>query len=86
MDAAAVVTLLALLVAMAGVSQALHIQGGLDKNEIPPGSSEEIVADRLLGLVSQHATRTLDLWEFSIYPSHLSSLLDATSYESICPE
>ncbi|XP_035487629.1 pro-FMRFamide-related neuropeptide FF like [Scophthalmus maximus] len=60
MDAAAVVTLLALLVAMAGVSQALHIQGGLDKNEIPPGSSEEIVADRLLGLESENTDSSID--------------------------
>ncbi|XP_037535338.1 pro-FMRFamide-related neuropeptide FF like [Nematolebias whitei] len=46
MDTAAVVTLLAL--AMAGASQALRVQGGLDKNDIQPGSSEENTADRLL--------------------------------------
>lgn len=51
MDTAAVVTLLALLVAMAGVSQALRIQGGLDKSDFQPGSSEENMADRLLELV-----------------------------------
>ncbi|KAL7407480.1 hypothetical protein ABVT39_009197 [Epinephelus coioides] len=50
MDTAAVVTLLALVVAMAGISQALHIQGSLDKNDILPGSEED-VANHLLGLV-----------------------------------
>lgn len=61
MDTAAVVTFLALVVAMAGVSQALHIQGGLDQNEILPGSSEENMADRLLGLVRQQTTHRLEL-------------------------
>uniref|UniRef100_A0A1A8I6W1 Neuropeptide FF-amide peptide like n=1 Tax=Nothobranchius kuhntae TaxID=321403 RepID=A0A1A8I6W1_NOTKU len=50
MDTAVVVTLLALVMAVAGVSQALHVQGFLDKNDIQPGSSEENMADRLLGL------------------------------------
>uniref|UniRef100_A0A3Q3FS73 Neuropeptide FF-amide peptide precursor n=1 Tax=Kryptolebias marmoratus TaxID=37003 RepID=A0A3Q3FS73_KRYMA len=50
MDAAAVATLLALIMAMAGVSQALRVQGGLDRNDIQPGSSEENMADHLLGL------------------------------------
>ncbi|XP_007549170.1 pro-FMRFamide-related neuropeptide FF like [Poecilia formosa] len=50
MDTAAVMTLLALILAMAGVSQALHIQGGGDENDMLPGSSEENMADRLLGL------------------------------------
>nr|CBN80856.1 Neuropeptide FF [Dicentrarchus labrax] len=49
MDTAAVVTLLGLVMAMAGVSRALHIQGSLDKNDILPGS-EENMADHLLGL------------------------------------
>lgn len=60
MDTAAVVTLLALVMALAGVSQALHIQGGLDKNDILPGSSEENMADHLLGLVRQQATHKLE--------------------------
>ncbi|XP_034440877.1 pro-FMRFamide-related neuropeptide FF like isoform X1 [Hippoglossus hippoglossus] len=60
MDAAAVVTLLALLVAMAGVSQALHIQGGVDKNDILPSSSEENMADRLLGLESENTDSSFD--------------------------
>lgn len=60
MDAAATVTLLALVMAMAGVSQALHVQGSLDKHDIMPGNSEEDVADRLLGLVRQQTTQKLD--------------------------
>lgn len=52
MDTAAMVTLLALVVATAGVSRALHIQGGLDKNDALP-DSEENMADHLLGLVRQ---------------------------------
>lgn len=49
MDTSALVTLLALVVAMAGVSRALHIQGGLDKDDLLPGSEE--MADSLLELV-----------------------------------
>ncbi|XP_018534403.1 pro-FMRFamide-related neuropeptide FF like [Lates calcarifer] len=60
MDTAAVGTLLALLMATAGVSQALHIQGGLDKNDILPGSSEENMADRLLGLESEITDNSVD--------------------------
>lgn len=50
MDTATAVTLLALVMAMAGVSQALHIQGSLDKDDILLGS-EENMSDHLLGLV-----------------------------------
>ncbi|XP_041836949.1 pro-FMRFamide-related neuropeptide FF like [Melanotaenia boesemani] len=50
MDTAAVVTLLALVMATAGVSHALLVQGGLDKNDILPGSSEENMAEHMLGL------------------------------------
>ncbi|CAI5686669.1 pro-FMRFamide-related neuropeptide FF like [Oreochromis niloticus] len=60
MDTAAAVTLLALIMAMAGVSQALHIQGGLDKNDILPGSSEENMPDRLLGLESENRDSDTD--------------------------
>ncbi|XP_028262624.1 pro-FMRFamide-related neuropeptide FF like [Parambassis ranga] len=60
MDTAAVVTLLALVVAMAGVSQALHIQGGLEKTDILPGSSEENMADHLLGLESESRDNNID--------------------------
>ncbi|KAM7402351.1 hypothetical protein PAMP_017598 [Pampus punctatissimus] len=60
MDTAAVVTLLALVMALAGVSQALHIQGGLDNNDILPGSSEENMADRLLGLESENTDNSID--------------------------
>lgn len=57
MDTAAVVTLLALVMATAGVSGALRIQGSLDKNDILPGSEENMV-DHLLGLVRQQTTET----------------------------
>lgn len=59
MDAAAVVTLLALVLAMAGVSQALHVQGGLERNDILPSGSDENMADHLLGLVRRQTTHTL---------------------------
>ncbi|XP_026205178.1 pro-FMRFamide-related neuropeptide FF like [Anabas testudineus] len=60
MDTAAVGTLLALLMAMAGVSQALRIQGGLDKNDMVPGSSEENIDDRLLELESENTENSID--------------------------
>lgn len=53
MNTAAVGTLLALIMALAGVGQALHAQGGLDKNDILPGSSAENMVDRLM--VRQHS-------------------------------
>lgn len=56
MDTATAVTLLALVMAMAGVSQALHIQGSLDKNDILLGS-EENMSDHLLGLVRRKYSR-----------------------------
>ncbi|XP_030276636.1 pro-FMRFamide-related neuropeptide FF like [Sparus aurata] len=59
MDTAAVVTLLALVMAMAGVSGALHIQGSLDKNDILPGSEENMV-DHLLGLESENIDNSID--------------------------
>ncbi|XP_069008166.1 pro-FMRFamide-related neuropeptide FF like [Embiotoca jacksoni] len=60
MDTAAVVTLLALVMAMAGVSQALHFQDGLEKTEIMPVSSEENMADRPLGLESENRDSSID--------------------------
>ncbi|XP_041817830.1 pro-FMRFamide-related neuropeptide FF like [Chelmon rostratus] len=59
MDTAAVVTLLALIMTMAGVSRALHIQGSLDRNDILPGS-EENMADHLLGLESENIDNSID--------------------------
>nr|QEL54082.1 neuropeptide FF precursor [Lateolabrax maculatus] len=59
MDTAAVVTLLALVMAMAGVSQALHIQGSPNKNDILPGS-EENMADHLLGLETENTDNSID--------------------------
>lgn len=55
MDTAAAVTLLALVLAMTGVSRALHIQGSLDKDDFMPGS-EENMSDHLLGLVRHQTT------------------------------
>lgn len=69
MDTAAVVTLLALVMAMAGVSGALHIQGSLDKNDILPGSEENMV-DHLLGLVRQQITDKPELQIFHFQVSH----------------
>ncbi|KAF7208064.1 pro-FMRFamide-related neuropeptide FF like [Nothobranchius furzeri] len=60
MDTAAVVTLLALVMEVAGASQALHVQGFLDKNDIQPGSSEENMADRLLGLEADSRDNSFD--------------------------
>ncbi|XP_037636607.1 pro-FMRFamide-related neuropeptide FF like [Sebastes umbrosus] len=59
MDTGAAVTLLALALAMAGVSQALHVQGSLDKNDVLPGS-EENMADHLLGLESENTDNSVD--------------------------
>ncbi|XP_065811593.1 pro-FMRFamide-related neuropeptide FF like [Labrus bergylta] len=59
MDAAAVATLLALVLTLAGVSQALHVQGGLEKNNILP-DSEESVVDHLLGLESENTDNSID--------------------------
>nr|XP_020492374.1 pro-FMRFamide-related neuropeptide FF [Labrus bergylta] len=58
MDAAAVATLLALVLTLAGVSQALHVQGGLEKNNILPDSEESMV-DHLLGL-SENTDNSID--------------------------
>ncbi|KAF7664599.1 hypothetical protein LDENG_00169350 [Lucifuga dentata] len=60
MDTAAVVTLLALVLAVAGVSQALQIQDGLDSNDILPGSSEENMAERLFGLEGENTDNSID--------------------------
>lgn len=70
MDTAAAMTLLALIVALAGVSQALHVQDSLDKNDILPGSSEENVADRLLRLVRQQTTHKLKGFHFFLFQFH----------------
>ncbi|XP_038553766.1 pro-FMRFamide-related neuropeptide FF like [Micropterus salmoides] len=59
MDTAAVVTVLALVLAMTGVSQALHIQDSLDKTDILPGSEEKMV-DHLLGLESENKDNSFD--------------------------
>ncbi|XP_056294423.1 pro-FMRFamide-related neuropeptide FF like [Pseudoliparis swirei] len=58
MDTAAMVTLLALVVAMAGVSQALHIQGPEQSDILP--DSEENMADHLLGLESEDTDDSID--------------------------
>ncbi|XP_075997424.1 pro-FMRFamide-related neuropeptide FF like [Genypterus blacodes] len=60
MDTAVGVTLLALVLAVAGVSQTLHIPGGLDSNEILPSSSEKNMADLLLGLESENTDSSVD--------------------------
>nr|XP_020451493.1 pro-FMRFamide-related neuropeptide FF [Monopterus albus] len=60
MDTAVVVTLLTLLMAMAGISQALRIQGNLDKNDILPGGSEENMANQLLGLEGENTDNSID--------------------------
>lgn len=53
MDTATQVTLLVLVVATAGVTQALRIQGSLDKDDILLGS-EEHMPDSVLGLVRRN--------------------------------
>uniref|UniRef100_UPI0037E793ED pro-FMRFamide-related neuropeptide FF like n=1 Tax=Semicossyphus pulcher TaxID=241346 RepID=UPI0037E793ED len=59
MDTAAVATVLALVIALAGVGRALHIQGSLDKNDILPGSEESVV-DHLLRLESENTDNSAD--------------------------
>nr|BAJ33488.1 neuropeptide FF amide precursor [Trichogaster lalius] len=60
MDAAALVTLLALLAATAGASQALRSQGGLDEDDMQPGGAGEKVAERLLELESENTENSID--------------------------
>ncbi|MEQ2190732.1 hypothetical protein XENOCAPTIV_007411 [Xenoophorus captivus] len=60
MDTATVVTLLALILAMAAVSQAVHIQGNEGKNDMLPGSLEENMANRLPGLEIESRENSLD--------------------------
>ncbi|KAK7915557.1 hypothetical protein WMY93_011318 [Mugilogobius chulae] len=48
MDTGAVITVLALVLAVAGVSQALHAQGGMERGDIVPSGSLENKADNLL--------------------------------------
>ncbi|XP_041636628.1 pro-FMRFamide-related neuropeptide FF like [Cheilinus undulatus] len=59
MDTAAVATLLALVLALAGVNKAFHIQGSVDNNDVLP-SSEESVVDHLLGLESENTDNSID--------------------------
>ncbi|XP_068170394.1 pro-FMRFamide-related neuropeptide FF like [Antennarius striatus] len=59
MDTAAVGTVLALVVALASISQALHIDGSLDRNDMLPGSDENTV-DHLLELASENIERNSD--------------------------
>ncbi|KAM6927573.1 pro-FMRFamide-related neuropeptide FF like [Xenentodon cancila] len=68
MDTTAAVTLLALIMAMAGVHQALHVQGGLDESDIMPGISEENMAGQL---------REEENGDKSIYDHLLPSVLRA---------
>ena len=51
MDATAALTLLALVLAAAGVNHAVQEQGAVETNGILPDSMEENMADRLLGMV-----------------------------------
>ncbi|XP_058488176.1 pro-FMRFamide-related neuropeptide FF like [Solea solea] len=78
MDTSAVVTLLAVLIAMADISQALHIQGGPDKNNMLPDSFEEDMADRLLGLESENTDNIDD----RLLTSVLRSLLLGSQRET----
>ncbi|CAJ1050445.1 pro-FMRFamide-related neuropeptide FF like [Xyrichtys novacula] len=59
MDTAAVATLLALVLALAGVSQALHIQRSADSNDVQLGSEESVV-DHLLGLEGESTDNSID--------------------------
>ncbi|TNM88698.1 pro-FMRFamide-related neuropeptide FF like [Takifugu flavidus] len=58
MDTSALVTLLALVVAMTSVSQALHIQDVLDKEDLP--GSEEKMADSMLEMGGRNADNSID--------------------------
>ncbi|XP_028303456.1 pro-FMRFamide-related neuropeptide FF like [Gouania willdenowi] len=48
MDTTAALTLLVLLMGVAAVSHAVHVQTGLDRNEVLPGNSEESMTERLM--------------------------------------
>ncbi|XP_034022066.1 pro-FMRFamide-related neuropeptide FF like [Thalassophryne amazonica] len=79
MDTAAAVSLLALLVAMAGITHALHISAGLEESDILPGSSEEIIADHMFGLESQNPDNSMDN---QLLSAVLRALLLATHRET----
>ena len=59
MDTAVVVTVLALVLTMAGVSRSLQIQedGVLNRENLMPGSSEDNMAEQLLELVRHNHNR-----------------------------
>ncbi|XP_072308954.1 pro-FMRFamide-related neuropeptide FF like [Eucyclogobius newberryi] len=48
MDTAAVATVLALVLAVAGVSQSSHVQGGVQREDVLPSGSMENTANNLL--------------------------------------
>uniref|UniRef100_A0A3B3ZI02 Neuropeptide FF-amide peptide precursor like n=1 Tax=Periophthalmus magnuspinnatus TaxID=409849 RepID=A0A3B3ZI02_9GOBI len=48
MDTAAVVTVLVLILAVAGVSQAIHVQGGAQRGDVLPSGSQENTAENLV--------------------------------------
>ncbi|KAM9813412.1 pro-FMRFamide-related neuropeptide FF like [Neosynchiropus ocellatus] len=79
MDTAAAVTLLAMIIALAGVSQALHVQKALDNNEVLPSSSEEKMLDRLLEMESEPTS--VDTYD-RLLPSLLRALLLASQRET----
>ncbi|XP_053723189.1 pro-FMRFamide-related neuropeptide FF like [Synchiropus splendidus] len=77
MDTAAAVTLLAMIVALAGASQALHAQNTPD--EVLPSSSEEKVLDRLLEMESENTS--VDTYD-RLLPSLLRALLLGSEREA----
>ncbi|KAJ0023951.1 hypothetical protein NQD34_003850 [Periophthalmus magnuspinnatus] len=48
MDTATVVTVLVLVLAVAGVSQAIHVQGGAQRGDVLPSGSQENTAENRL--------------------------------------
>ncbi|XP_030231295.1 pro-FMRFamide-related neuropeptide FF like [Gadus morhua] len=60
MDATAALTLLALVLAAAGVNHAVQEQGAVETNGILPDSMEENMADRLLGMLNDDIDNRVD--------------------------
>ncbi|KAJ3602847.1 hypothetical protein NHX12_030592 [Muraenolepis orangiensis] len=79
MDPTAALTILALLLAVAGVNHALQEQGPVDTNNMLPDSMEESVADRLLGLLNEDIDNRVD---DRLLMSALKSLLLGTQRDT----
>ncbi|KAM8867019.1 pro-FMRFamide-related neuropeptide FF like [Synchiropus picturatus] len=83
MDTAAAVTLLAMIVALAGASQALHDQNTPD--EVLPSSSEEKVLDRLLEMMLEYISAPQTVLPCSAVCLQESENTSVDTYDRLLP-